>query len=344
LQVVAPGEEFGRNDTAKLGSFIVKVFTGRHEIVPIRTYGEISIHPETTDKDLLLLTDCKVWMLGVSLRQGWGRRVELAVDGLDEFKRKETYRDGLLIALLELGVTSLRVPLADLANADVRRRLSDFVRLGFGFTVYSLDSPDEHVLTTIAAHGALLENWEFIFPEHSILWATESVRIAQSVFKGKLFISPVVPLKKDVADKNIFQHFASHGFSVEQTVKAKKLLSTVNDNSHRVGLTFRVSPWDDHLTTLSEIDRQVKDHKLINLQMPRLNEGKCFDDEKKLVKFIIDVYKTSRTMQNSTVFLDTFVDNDRGYYPRIGLLDRRLNPRKAFHALKSVSQQLSQQI
>ena len=94
-----------------------------------------------------MLTDCKVWMLGVSLRQGWGRRVELAVDGLDEFKRKEAYRDGLLIALLELGVTSLRVPLADLANADVRRRLSDFVRLGFGFTVYSLDSPDEYVLT-----------------------------------------------------------------------------------------------------------------------------------------------------------------------------------------------------
>ena len=97
-----------------------------------------------------------MWMVGVSLRQGWGRRVELVVDGLDEFKRKETYRDGLLIALLELGVTSLRVPLADLARADVRRRLSDFVRLGFGFTVYSLDSPDEYVLTTIAAHGALL--------------------------------------------------------------------------------------------------------------------------------------------------------------------------------------------
>ena len=78
--------------------------------------------------------------------------------------------------------------------------------------------------------------------------------------------------------------------------------------------------------------------------MPRLNEGKCFDDEKKLEKFIIDVYKISRTMQNSTVFLDIFIDNDRRYYPRIGLLDRRLNPRKAFHALKSVSQQLSQQI
>ena len=45
MQVVAPDEEFGRNDTVKLGSFIVKVFTGRHEIVPIRTYGEIIIYP-----------------------------------------------------------------------------------------------------------------------------------------------------------------------------------------------------------------------------------------------------------------------------------------------------------
>ena len=80
----------------------------------------------------------------------------MAVDGLDEFKLKEAYRDGLLIALLELGVTSLRVPLTDLSNVDVRRRLSDFVRLGFGFTVYSLGFPDEHVLTIIAVHGALL--------------------------------------------------------------------------------------------------------------------------------------------------------------------------------------------
>ena len=82
------------------------VFTGWHEIVPIRIYGEISIHPETTDKDLLLLTDCKVWMVGVSLRQGWVEGVSWLLDGLDEFKRKEAYRDGLLIALLELGVTS----------------------------------------------------------------------------------------------------------------------------------------------------------------------------------------------------------------------------------------------
>ena len=45
-------------------------------------------------------------MVGVSLRQGWVRMVELVVNGLNEFKSNETYRDGLLIALLELCVTS----------------------------------------------------------------------------------------------------------------------------------------------------------------------------------------------------------------------------------------------
>jgi len=34
-------------------------------------------------------------------------------------------------------------------------------------------------------------------------------------------------------------------------------------------------------------------------------------------------------MANTTVFIDTFIDCDIGYYPRIGLLDRRFNPRPA---------------
>ena len=33
------------------------------------------------------------------------------------------------------------------------------------------------------------------------------------------------------------------------------------------------------------------------------------------------------------VFVDTFMDLDRGYYPRVGLYDRRLNPRIGSHVL-----------
>jgi hypothetical protein len=41
------------------------------------------------------------------------------------------------------------------------------------------------------------------------------------------------------------------------------------------------------------------------------------------------------------IFLDTFIDHDRGYYPRAGLLDRRFNPRPAFNALRRLEGMLS---
>jgi hypothetical protein len=35
------------------------------------------------------------------------------------------------------------------------------------------------------------------------------------------------------------------------------------------------------------------------------------------------------------VFLDGFMDHDRSYYPRHGLIDRRYNPRRALYQLIS---------
>ncbi len=337
LATVGPGDEYGRNDTAKLGFFLVRVYADRHEILPIRTYGAGKLDAGMLQIEPYQIIGEASRMLGVTLRRGWGRRVELAADGLDEFKRKEAYRDDLLIALIELGVTSLRVPIADLTNADVRQRMSDFVKIGFEFTVYSLGVPDEATLATIEAHGNLLVNWEIIFPEHTVSQIGVAINRAQSVFPGQLFIAPVVPIKEDGGDGKTFQHFASHGFSWMQADKAKNWLSMIGDQSNDIGLTFRVSPWDEPIATLHEIDRQSKHIKLINLQLPRLDEGVRFDDDNRLQSFIVDAYNASRTMVNTTVFIDTFVDSDRGYYPRNGLLDRRFNPRPAFYALKLAS-------
>jgi hypothetical protein len=229
------------------------------------------------------------------------------------------------------------VPFADLANADVRQRLSDFVKLGFEFTVYTLGVPDEAILTTIETHGNLLVNWEIIFPEHTVSQIGAAINRAQSLFPGQLFIAPVVPIREDDGAGKTFQHFASHGFSSRQVDKAENWLSMIDNQVDDIGLTYRVSPWDEPSAAMREIDQQSKRVKLINLQLPRLDEGVCFDDDNRLQSFIVDAYKASRTMVNTTVFIDTFVDSDRGYYPRNGLLDRRFNPRPAFYALKLAS-------
>ena len=337
LATVAPADEFGRNDTAKLGFFLVKIYSDKHEILPIRTYGAGKLDADMPKTEPYQMLGAKSPMLGVTLRRGWGRRVELAADGLDEFKRKEAYRDSLLIALLELGVKSLRVPFADLANADIRQRLSDFVKLDFEFSAYSLGIPDNATLAIIKAYGHLLRNWEIIFPQNTLSQLGTAINLAQSVFSGQLFIAPVVPIKKDEGDGKTFQHFASHGFSSGQANKAENWLSMIDTQANEIGLTFRVSPWDDPAATLHEIDQASQRTKLINLQLPRLDEGVYFKDNGRLSSFIVDAYIASQKMLNTTLFIDTFTDSDRGYYPRIGLLDRRFNPRPAFYALKLAS-------
>ena len=42
---------------------------------------------------------------------------------------------------------------------------------------------------------------------------------------------------------------------------------------------------------------------------------------------------------HATVFVDGFVDHDRSYYPHIGLVDRRFNPRPALERLIMTSAQ-----
>ena len=336
LATIEPGDEYGRNDTAKLGFFLVRVYADRHEVLPIRTYGAGQLDEGVTVQPYQLVGK-PAHMLGVTLRRGWGRRVQLATDGLDEFQRKEAYRDGLLIALLELGVTDLRVPFADLAHADVRQRLADFVKLGFAFTVYSLGVPGEGTLATMWEHGNLVQSWEIIFPERDVGRIETAVRQAQSVFAGQLFIAPVVPIIESEDDSSSFQHFASHGFSSREAHKAESWLAMIGNSADDIGVTFRVSPWDDPTTTLRDIEQRSKHVKLINLQLPRLDEGVFFEDDQQLQSFIVDAYNVSLTMSNTTVFIDTFVDSDRGYYPRIGLLDRRFNPRPVFYTLKSAS-------
>jgi len=337
LATVGPGDEFGRNDTAKLGFFMVRVYTDRHEIMPIRTYGAGQLDAGMPPEEPYQITGRSSQMLGATLRRGWGRRIELAADGLDEFGRKEAYRDWLLFALIELGVTSLRVPFADLLNDESCQRMSDFVKLGFEFTVYSLGMPDEATLKIIDLHGNLIKNWEIIFPEDTASQIGVAIDGAQSVFQGQIFIAPVVPIKEDNGEGVTFQHFASHGFSSRQAGKAETWLSMIGDRADDIGLTFRVSPWDEPAATMREIGRQSKRAKLINLQLPRCDEGVRFEDDIKVGSFVVDAYQASLELENTVVFIDTFIDSDRGYYPRNGLLDRRFNPRPAFYALKLAS-------
>ena len=67
--------------------------------------------------------------------------------------------------------------------------------------------------------------------------------------------------------------------------------------------------------------------------LPRAGESRCFDDDASVEQRVQAAFLAAVENPGVTVILDTTVDHDRGYFPRHALLDRRGNPRRAFHSL-----------
>ena len=62
--------------------------------------------------------------------------------GLDEFDRKQVRNDYPLLALWEMGIRRLRIPLSDLSNDRARERLRDLRQHGQVFTLFTFGVPD----------------------------------------------------------------------------------------------------------------------------------------------------------------------------------------------------------
>jgi hypothetical protein len=73
---------------------------------------------------------------------------------------------------------------------------------------------------------------------------------------------------------------------------------------------------------------------VVPVQLPREDEGVAYVDDQAISNRVAETLASSLAVNGAEVFLDTFVDHDRGYYPRNGLLDRRYNPRSSYHVFR----------
>jgi 3',5'-cyclic AMP phosphodiesterase CpdA len=327
---VGPASEFGRDDGAKLGFFLVEVDEQDHRVTPIRS-----------DSDATVLTGAAsrhVSRLGVRLRHNWAEPIQLPAEGLDEFTRKQARNDYVVQAFWELGTVRVRVPLADLRSATGRARMADLSATGQRFTVFDIGLPTPESRALVTANAALLDGWEIIVPPESLRAAARRLSELRDGLNVPVFLSPVQPMRPSPDDGKTFEHFASHGFAAEEVSSFAPFGATVN------GLVFRSSPFEDPWDGVAAIVQATSGLDVlvsVNLQLPRLDEGVAFLDDDALTTHVLRAALAAWANPGLRIFLDTFIDHDRGYYPRAGLLDRRFNPRPAFNALRRLEGMLS---
>jgi predicted phosphodiesterase len=331
LSAVVPESENGRDDPAKLGFFVVDIAGAGHRIRPIRTNGAWGSAPLVIPLRTSLRPD---WQspIGVTLRHGWMTDIEFPTAGLDEFARKTVRNDATLPALWEARINQLRIPLADAGTPERVERLRALAGRGNRFTVYSVGVPSEAEQVTVESLGPALNRWELIVPPQSFEPVAEFLAGLDPVAAPNIALGPIVPVGDP---SSAVHHFVSTGFASADDPLIDQWLR--HDPDHRVGeLVFRVASDQEIRPAFEQAHRtatRVSRGAVVVIELPRAGESTPFDDDPAVSLRVADAVIAARLNPVVAVFLDGFMDHDRSYYPRHGLIDRHHNPRSALYEL-----------
>ena len=318
---VEPGREYGRDDRGRLGFLLVDVDAESHRYVPVRSAGRLGL-PAPVAEDTDAAPHCP---LGVTLRYPWASAVDIPAGNLDPFVRKRVHNDLFTWAPWDLGLGWLRLPIADLLDDHAAERLEGLARQGASLVFFAAGMPDAATWERILARRERVAALELILPRPIAPAALAAVppeapEIWLSVVGGRTQHSAAY-----------FSHFPKPGFDADDQGLA--------DLPERVaGVTHLVaedaSPWE----AVSRIVARASGRRACCLiRLPRGGEGALFEDDAALARRVAEAWCAAVAHPEATVILDGFVDHDRGYHPRIGLVDRRMDPRPAYEVLRALA-------
>ena len=341
-----PDDEAGRNDKPKLGYFVVHIHENGHAVDIIRTYGRTVGPDEPKEEPNERVEGVHPRLnphanLGFDMRQNWMEIVEIPpTGGLDEFDRKEVRNDYPLMALWEMGIRKIRVPLRDLLNEDARERMRILKEHGLEFTLFTFGAPSTSNQSLIAANRDIFAAWEICIDWKVFETASQAIGKAASQIHLPIYLSRLRSIDESRAEAGRYYHMINQGFLVDDRPQLESVLSDRNLKSAINGFVFRVtadkSPW----AAIREIGELVSNLGVtgsVHIRMGAANPAEAIEDDHWVMNRVGEAYFAANMISGVSAYVDTFIDNDRGYFVRNGVLDRLNNPREAFHVVRHLS-------
>ncbi|WP_282152154.1 metallophosphoesterase family protein [Ruegeria atlantica] len=343
------GSEYGRNDQGKLGYFIVNIYENGHTVQVVRTQGsEQGVEQEAAlacpAGPTPLENTCP--LIGFDLRANWAEISEIAPSGgLDEFDRKLARNDYPLLALIEMGIRDIRIPLSDIRRPDRVDRLRALHGLGIRPTLFSFGAPTEADIGLAQSLYGVLTGWEITIDWGRFEDCLPAISVAQAFTGLPIYLSRMRS-KDDLAAGSVYYHVINHGFSASDI----GMLDTLADHRDKgiSGAVFRLGSDQDVPSGLAEINAAASARGLqasVHFKCGAANPAEPATDRKNLLGRIEQVLAFSERPSSLRVYCDTLADVDRGYFARVGAIDPCCNPTDvsrriaAHHKMRSGSEQ-----
>lgn len=339
---IEPGDQYGRNDEAKLGYFVVRVYEHGHVIENVRTYGrtldEGKALAETGKKiDRLQSKETSITCVGLDMRQPWAEELEITASGaLEEFERKLARNDYPVLGLSEMGLRRLRVPIQDLTNDRIRRRMKILVNSGHQFQVYCYGVPEGDQAACLLAHSDLVDIVEIVIGWDTADEAVTQIQKLKEQADFRVYLSRVN--RKDAAkhEGGRYNHFISHGFTLAEVDELSAFFETHPAGKAIDGTMFAIPR--TLLPRTAAHDAVIAAQKMgktacLYIRSNSSSPAEGFNDDAANSARMAEAVLAAVGSENVDIILDTYADTDRGYFARTGLVDRRFNPKIGSHVL-----------
>jgi len=99
------------------------------------------------------------------------------------------------------------------------------------------------------------------------------------------------------------------------------------------------SPWKE-IQAVNRIIISLDVNAEIYVRLASENPAVSENDDQANTNRIAETVSIALALGDMDIFLDTFADFDRGYFPRTGIVDRRYNPRMASYVFRHLQSAL----
>ena len=343
---VAPAFEFGRGDVAKFGWFRVDVFDGGHVAYAVRSHGRQCAPDEVPDvrprRHLAHPKTSGFDNAGVELRHPWAEVMQItATGGVQEFGRKRARNDYPLLALWEMGVRLCKIPDVDVLDSESRERMRLMARIGHRYVATSVGVPREAAVEA-AGDDAGVFAWEANLTLERFERRRDALRTARETSGAEVYLAKILTDREARISGRTFSHFVKSGFTVGELRLHRDLIAGALERGEIDGVTVRVELGEP----LPAVDRRLRAFNaeteariLASLKLSGSGVATARTGDRETAARAAQAMVLSRCGPDILYVFDTFMDVDRGYYPRDAFIDRRFNPRPAagvFTALASL--------
>ncbi len=342
---VNPGNEFGRGDVGKFGYCVVDVHERGHVMRLVRTDGRTQ-PPGTAYAPRRVPPPASVKAasftgVGVELRHPWAEVLEIpSTGGVQEFGRKPARNDYPVMALWEMGARLLKVPDHDITQASVRERAKLMHAVGHRFIATSFGVPRAGFVAALEEAPGILDALEVNISGAAL--QREAGRLAE--FRKKVSVPlywAKLRMHEDARyDGQHVSHFIKTGLTLPELDAVEAVMEGAGVRGLFEGVVVRIDRDLDLFATAARLGEFAAQSGLAVLGAIKLTDAsiaRCRDDDVDTARLAAEALLAARLSPRVRYVFDTFMDVDRGYFPRNGFIDRMFNPRPALRAYAAMS-------